>query len=181
MKLCTRCNQEKNETEFYKVKDRKNGLRCYCKICCLELNKIYHKANTERRYATTRQWKKENPDRVREKQRQWISNNPDKEREYYVRRYSKHPEAFYYASLRRRARKLNAAGESTSEDIQARVDYYGGKCYLCGVDYEAIDHVIPLSKCGSNWPANLRPICTSCNSKKAAIWPYPEVIADLTR
>ncbi len=48
----------------------------------------------------------------------------------------------------------------------ARVAYYGSKCYVCGTDYEAIDHVIPLHGGGSNWAANLRPICHSCNASK---------------
>jgi 5-methylcytosine-specific restriction endonuclease McrA len=65
-----------------------------------------------------------------------------------------------------KARKLNAAGCNTFEQVAARVAYYGWRCYLCGRKYEALDHVIPLSKGGSNWPANLRPICKRCNSSK---------------
>jgi len=69
-------------------------------------------------------------------------------------------------------RKENADGMTTQEQLQARWDYYGNRCYICGAPAEATDHVIPLNKGGSDWPANLRPICKHCNSKKRDKWPY---------
>jgi len=83
-----------------------------------------------------------------------------------------HLEQFRTYSMQRRARKAGASGHATIEQIQARWDYYGNKCYICGKDAEAIDHVVPLAKGGSNWPANLRPICSKCNLKKSSKWPY---------
>lgn len=56
--------------------------------------------------------------------------------------------------------------------IAAKVDYWGGKCWVCGIPFEAIDHVKPIAKGGPHILANLRPICGSCNSKKHSIWPY---------
>lgn len=71
---------------------------------------------------------------------------------------------------RRRAHKAGAKGQCSAQQLQARIDFYGGKCWFaeCGKEYEAIDHVIPLSGGGTNWPANLRPICTKHNSIKGA-------------
>ena len=77
----------------------------------------------------------------------------------------------------RRARKRNAPGHSTPEKVAARIAYYGGKCWICGADYEEIDHVKPLSKGGSAWASNLRPICKSCNSAKCDAWPLEAVAA----
>jgi 5-methylcytosine-specific restriction endonuclease McrA len=48
---------------------------------------------------------------------------------------------------------------------------YGDRCYICGEPMEAIDHVKPLTKGGSHWPANIRPICWKCNSTKNNVWP----------
>jgi len=76
------------------------------------------------------------------------------------------------ASSRRYERMLSAAGKATKGQIRARWEYYGDKCYICGTEAEATDHVKPLAKDGSNWPANLRPICKRCNSKKRDKWPY---------
>jgi len=92
--------------------------------------------------ATTKAWRKANPEKTRE----W--------------------------NTKRRALHAGAAGYATAEQRAARWDYYGGKCYICGKDAEAMDHVKPLDRGGGNFPANLRPICKRCNSVKGARWPY---------
>ena len=85
--------------------------------------------------------------------------------------YATHPEARRRHELRRRAREYAAAGWASAEQIAARVAYYGGCCWICGKpDAETTDHVIPLAAGGSNWPANLRPACKSCNSRKGALY-----------
>lgn len=91
----------------------------------------------------------------REESRRWWRENRDKARVY---------------KLRRRALKSNAAGTCTAEQLQARIAFYGGLCWVpgCRKPYEAVDHVIALSKGGSNWAANLRPICKHHNSQKGA-------------
>jgi 5-methylcytosine-specific restriction endonuclease McrA len=43
---------------------------------------------------------------------------------------------------------------------------WGNKCWVCGEKATATDHVKSLFRGGSHWPANLRPICKPCNSKK---------------
>jgi hypothetical protein len=73
--------------------------------------------------------------------------------------------------MRRQRRMKLASGIATAQQIAARVAYYGGLCWICREPYEAIDHVKPLAKGGSNWPANLRPACRPCNSRKGARWP----------
>lgn len=73
----------------------------------------------------------------------------------------------------RRPREARAKGYATREQVQARVDFYGGLCRICRTaPYEAMDHVKPIAWGGSKWPANLRPACTSCNSRKGAQWPF---------
>lgn len=69
-----------------------------------------------------------------------------------------------------RARKRGATGRATTEEIRARIEYYGHKCWMCGAPWTCIDHVKPLSLGGSNWPANLRPACRSCNARKHNRW-----------
>jgi len=68
----------------------------------------------------------------------------------------------------------HAMGQVTLEQLQARIEYYGERCWICGQPYNAIDHVKPTSKGGSNWPVNLRPICEACNLYKAGRWPFTE-------
>lgn len=83
--------------------------------------------------------------------------------------------AFRRDAWKRRSIELNAVGFCTEAQWLARLDFYGHCCYLCGCDWDAllsfdktVDHVIPLSQGGTEWPSNLRPACRSCNSSKKA-------------
>jgi 5-methylcytosine-specific restriction endonuclease McrA len=103
---------------------------------------------------------------------EWRAANPEKAKAK-VRR----------AELRRKARHANAPGTVTEDQLQARIDFYGRRCYLCGCDWDAldpfdrvIDHVIPLSRGGTGWPSNLRPACRLCNARK---WANP--LADASK
>jgi 5-methylcytosine-specific restriction endonuclease McrA len=61
-------------------------------------------------------------------------------------------------------------GHCSREQLAARVAYYGGRCHICREAANEIDHVKPVAAGGSNWPANLRPICGRCNRSKGATW-----------
>lgn len=102
----------------------------------------YHARHRERRLAENKRWRENNAE------------------------YRKQMLKIYGHA--RRARELNATGSCTREQMEARWQYFGGKCWMCGDPANAIDHVIPLARGGSNWPANLRPACTPCNSAKGA-------------
>lgn len=91
---------------------------------------------------------------------------------YKKRYYQHHLGVYATARANRRVRILGAAGTSDEGQRKARAEMYGGLCYLCGQPATAMDHVIPLAKGGTNWPANLRPICAHCNGVKGAKWPY---------
>lgn len=74
----------------------------------------------------------------------------------------------------RRARRLEApTGEITVRQLAKKVRYWGSRCWVCGDNWTAIDHVKPLTKGGAHMLCNLRPICTSCNSSKGSKWPLP--------
>lgn len=72
---------------------------------------------------------------------------------------------------RRRAREHGARGEFTWSEfmrIARRFDYC---CAYCGEKPERLDpdHVVPLSRGGTNTPSNLLPCCLMCNSSKNAM------------
>jgi 5-methylcytosine-specific restriction endonuclease McrA len=81
------------------------------------------------------------------------------------------PLRFKIYGLKRRARlALGYVCDYTTEQVQARMDYWGNKCWMCGGPFECIDHVKPIKKLGKDCPANFRPACKSCNSAKSAKW-----------
>jgi 5-methylcytosine-specific restriction endonuclease McrA len=70
----------------------------------------------------------------------------------------------------RRARKRNASGSHTRQDIQLQYDRQKGKCYYCHKKLKFgdhhVDHVVPLSRGGSNDISNLVIACSYCNCSK---------------
>ncbi len=82
-------------------------------------------------------------------------------------------------AARRRARLMGAEGSYTSLEFAALVDRHDC-CPRCKRSWEEItivtgkrsvitaDHIIPLSKGGSNAIENIQPLCFSCNSQKGA-------------
>lgn len=138
---------------------------------------MWREANREYNVARAMKWNKENPDKISANMSRYYWKNPElsraKGRESYRKQYSNNPERFKLAFDRRRALLLNAPTvEFSQNELEQRWEYYCSKCYLCGKDAVATDHVKPLTKGGAHMLCNLRPICKSCNSSKGAKWPY---------
>jgi 5-methylcytosine-specific restriction endonuclease McrA len=76
------------------------------------------------------------------------------------------------ASARRAARSAAAPGFATAAQLDARWAYYQGRCWMCRQRADHMDHVKPLARGGSNWPANQRPACWPCNKAKNVRWPF---------
>ncbi len=113
-----------------------------------------------------RNWRKERP----EYDRKWQACHPEQRHISCCKWRASHPEQRRAACQRYRARLYNAPGwdYTTAQHIKWRWEMWGNKCWICGKEAEATDHVKLLSRGGSHWPANLRPICTSCNSERNA-------------
>lgn len=175
------CENPQSLEAFHKQSKAKDGRQSNCKACATA------KAN---------QWYRDNSDRAREARRKWAKENPEKISESVKRRRSVSPELFkkrglkyYYAHTDRvltvqrnlRAKRQGAVGRHTAEDVTAKFNLQGGLCYYCKVPLEPgfhVDHKIPTSKGGSNWPANICCACPSCNSRKGDV-SFWEFIAEI--
>ena len=128
----------------------------------------YSKANREKTREASRAWALANPERVKQNNQKWKADNKEHCNAYMRQWVLDNPEQWNAHRNQRRALSKGASGRASSDQIAARVAMFGGKCAYCRTaPHEAIDHVIPLSRGGSNWPANLRPVCRPCNSSKS--------------
>lgn len=166
MKICTKCLIAKPIDNFSKH-------RAVCKPCRSSINA----ARLKERYYT-------DPARKESLQR-WKDENPDKVREYRAREYQNNRERYAANSakwtennravvrqtkrrykVKRKAWELN--GSFTQAEWNGLLDKYGHICLSCRRDDIPLtqDHVIPLSKGGSNTIENIQPLCGPCNSSK---------------
>jgi len=52
------------------------------------------------------------------------------------------------------------------------------KCFYCGREATCVDHVVPISKNGTDAPHNLVACCTNCNDAKRELWLPLDVLAE---
>lgn len=186
MKTCNVCHQAKGLSEFYKTKGTSATYRGSCRVCTNENNKQWQRNNRVRYNEIQTKWRAKHPEQALEKGRAWRAANPEQMREFgrkwaranrekvraRTQRWAQANRArIQLYAQERRAREAGAAGRTTPEQLQARIDYYGGCCWVCHIPYQAIDHVVSLKFGGTNWPSNLRPICKACNSAKGSKHP----------
>lgn len=95
-----------------------------------------------------------NAQQNREAAKEWRRQNPDKLKlQWRVRQ----------------ARERSAEGNHTPSDIRAMFESQEGRCAYCGIKLDArfhVDHIIPVSRGGSNDPENLCLACRDCNLSK---------------
>jgi 5-methylcytosine-specific restriction endonuclease McrA len=143
--------------------------------------KAYRAAHREKLLAYAREWRAANRDKTRAYTQKCDHKNREIRRIKAQRRREVAPEAVKQAELKwrsanrekvqnkqrqRRARMRGAAGTHNAAAVEARMALFGNCCAYCGGEFQTVDHVIPLSRGGTCWPANLRPACRRCNSKK---------------
>lgn len=190
---------------FAPSKGNKIGLRPECRVCMTERRRQHYEANREKVCEAVRQYRMANPDKLRERNRRYCRENPEKVRAGRLRRYhaniererernrrkyranpaknreqsyrwlDAHPEKRQEYAHRYRARKRQAEGEHTAEDILAQYKSQKGKCWWCGKKIKGkyeVDHRIPLARGGSDAPENLVIACQFCNRSKGARLPH---------
>lgn len=186
---------------FHRNKQQRGGLHIHCKSCVNEYVRKYHQehkqeareyreANKEKLKAARRVRdlaKKERKqrtiignrdralERTKERQREYRDTHKQYERERKHRWFLENREKSRAAFQRRRAIKLGAQGNHTVDDVRTQYQAQRGTCYYCkakvGENYH-VDHVIPLSRGGSNGPENIVIACPFCNLSKRDRLPH---------
>lgn len=159
-----------NKTKFYS-ESNKDRIAKYQKSYrtkneeALKKSKARYRAeNKENIKAKKRQEYKDNRDKYLARVRAWMLENPEKRRQNALNWWRNHPEA---AHARR-----NAEGSFTADDIARIRNAQKNRCAICRCilinrpRFIHIDHIVAVTKGGTNWPKNLQLLCQSCNGSK---------------
>lgn len=106
---------------------------------------------------------------LRVKNAAYHAANPEMKCRYRKNNHEKWlPKAIRWAQARR-ARELGATGSYTDTEWSLLCALFRGICPACGKPCRpTVDHIVPLSKGGTNDISNLQPLCKSCNCRKSA-------------
>lgn len=137
MKTCKKCGFEKDLTDFPIERRVKDGRGARCRKC------------------------------LGEAVASWRRRNPKKRYEYRKKYVEKYRDKVYQNNKNHAARKKGAVGTISLKEWRSIKRIYRYRCCYCGTPGPLTqDHVIPLSRGGSNQIGNIVPACRSCNSRK---------------
>lgn len=133
-----------------------------------EARQRHYQNNKEKVLEQTKNYYTLNKEKMDEYRKSWIENNQDKKKQYSRNYAEAHPEMINLSSKRRRALQQEVVGTFTKdewEDVLKKYDYQCLKCRKGNIKL-TIDHVVPLSRGGTNFITNIQPLCAPCNSSK---------------
>ena len=153
-----------------------------CKAAKREDARLYNLKNAEQNRARSRKWQLENPEKRKEQTARYREKHREKRRADSLARYYKQMEENPEKVRERRRewkrtekgrayqRVANYRRRSLPMSNEVRDWWLSQRNAVCAYCWAAmateIDHIIPISKGGTNDLDNLVPACRSCNASK---------------
>ena len=176
-KFCTKCGEEKNLSEFYKNRSKKNGYNSYCKLCSKKCFEKYYEDNKEVILKQQKEYAKINEKKIAKQNKEYYKENKEKIDEQHN---------IYSQNNKEKISKQKKERHIKNKKIV--FEYYGNKCECCGeddFDLLTIDHKngngnkhrkdnkISGSTNMYNWliknnfPKEFQTLCRNCNCGKS--------------
>jgi hypothetical protein len=142
--ICSKCKEDKPESEFYRRRDTKKGYGSHCKSCCSK-------------------WAAENQDSIKKARQKWLDSNYEKardsQRKYKITNREKLKKDY------RNWRLKNQYG-LTEEDFKELLIKQNGVCAICGQSETKVQHgkIQPLTVDHNHETGKVRGLlCFNCN------------------
>lgn len=176
LRQCSRCERWLPATdEYFQKRHDRDVFHSQCRDCRNNRAREYQRLKRQNPVTAEqlRQYNRKRYPLIRERIREY-ERRPEvrAKRRLYNKEYEQRPERKLSRRLRQadtRRKRANAPGSYTSDDVQLQLRTQKGLCWWCskphGENYE-IDHRIPLSRGGTNWPENICITCFDCNRSK---------------
>jgi 5-methylcytosine-specific restriction endonuclease McrA len=128
-------------------------------------------------------WQDDNRNKVNAAIERYHKGHPEQKRYWQHKAYRKFyvsdkgKEIWRRLNDKRRALQKGAEGHFSPQDIRNQYDKQSGKCFWCSKmvgNVFHVDHIIPLSRWGTNWPSNIVISCPFCNDSKGNKMPFQE-------
>lgn len=182
-KNCSKCKQYKNIDNFHQDNSRRDGYCHKCKECVrqyyVEHNEglkarsaAWKKANPGKYKAYLKAWNQENKGRCFAYSKRYRENNLDKRRQYESDYKVQNRERYTIHQRNYRALKAKADGSHTQKEIEQMYEDQEGRCAYCSIALEGkyhVDHMVPISRGGTNGWENLAITCAFCNLRKNSL------------
>jgi 5-methylcytosine-specific restriction endonuclease McrA len=133
-----------------------------------EYQREWRKKNPGKSTLYFNKYKEAHPEVILQSGYNWRQANKDRIAKYNSEYCKKNLQKLVTNTRNKRAIRKNIEGVHTAEDIQKLYIEQDGLCNHCHtqlIKYD-VDHIIPLSRGGSNWPTNLQLLCPHCNRSK---------------
>jgi 5-methylcytosine-specific restriction endonuclease McrA len=190
-KMCSRCGTLKPLTDFYG--DKRGNIAWACKSCIRVYMASWREEHREDVQATHKRWRLANPETVkrnsiidRAKHADRITAYTRRQQSKWAQRYAENkaalkaqvrawqranPDRCVAIYNRRRARKMSATGSFSASDVADIRRMQRDRCAFCRLPLGGgghLDHIVALSKGGTNDRRNLQWLCQPCNASKHA-------------
>ncbi len=122
-----------------------------------EYKKRWAADNDEKVAASKLSYYESKREEVIARSKKWAESNPDKVRSAKANNRRK-----------RRAARHASRGSFTAEEFRELCELYGNRCLACGDTEAALeaDHIVPLTRGGTDDIGNIQHLCGSCNRRK---------------
>lgn len=138
MKICSKCKQELDESQFNKNKRAKDGLDYWCKICCnernkknykkdrdkkLNKNKEYNRIHRQERKKYSRDYQQNNKEKRSKSIALYYQNNKEKIKNYHLynkEKIKEYQKKYYQSHKKERAEYL----KNNKEEINIKANKY---------------------------------------------------------